>query len=670
MINRNTFLHILFTLFLTCSCNHPPEPSFVDSSELSSTHELSTPPLSEPSLVTEKPQLISTLNGEYQRSIRLNGLVDDIENSTFYINDYIEFEKMEGLSETTQFHITTQCMEPNNQNKFTRKVVIPFKERVHLIELLPEEIFSYGNHWWIESETQDPTCSFNFKATNTSGDIHYFELPHLPIALFEHSWNLSLIDKSSPISEGKEATKEFPMLVMKNLSNYKLVSHSSSSIDQLKLICREREHLDFSVNNQQQYDLWGLQGWSEISSDSNLYQPCRFLSLKENEVIGISQSFPLVSPMEENSFAVQTIHSKPYRSETTDSEIPFLNARPLSAYSLLSDLMYPSVYTNYSLHEIYFDILGFKIKNLGKEPLKLLLPYTGKKMDTYLFFQYIGHTIRARSDLNLNQNSFKVYRKYFVHKEKKADLIMSRIGFDSIYGDRTIIDELHGGNQVVYKPRPTDSPDEIDIRTVYALVTVQPESELVLNFTLFSKNDTDLCLNKSVGNDKGEENQEVVGMILEGDPLTIYRVLDNSDLDSASRTIVQEYQWEKDPNGKTLPVKWDLWNTNLDNNSKTYSGTFFKNTCKAAKNNSFAKSTSNDPSWSIRLNTANHQLISIDKESPSLNSNDEEYLFHHKAKEKIKKEQERIAAAKRKKEIELARSAWMNDRTIPGQARR
>ena len=41
------------------------------------------------------PRLISTLQDDQERSIKLNDLVKDLENSTFYINDHIVFSKEE-----------------------------------------------------------------------------------------------------------------------------------------------------------------------------------------------------------------------------------------------------------------------------------------------------------------------------------------------------------------------------------------------------------------------------------------------------------------------------------------------------------------------------------------------------------------------------------------------
>ncbi len=602
-------------------------------------------PLSEPFIATGEAQLISTLTGEKQRATPLNGLVDNIEKSTFYINDYIEFEKISEKSEDIQFHISTQCIESENQNRFTKTMVTPFKERIYLIEMLPEKIFSYGNHWWLSQKTKSPTCNFHFKATNKSGNIHYFELPHLPIALFEHSWNLSLIDKSEPMIAGMEASKSFPVLLMEKINNYKLVSHISSEIKQLKLICDRSKDIDFNVNNQQQYDLWGLQGWSQISFDDSVSKPCRFLSLnKDQQIVGVSQTFPLISSIPRDTFSIRTVDlsgvvPSNIKELKNESRFPSRQRQFLNREQLYFELI-----NILPLNSPYIDVLGLEIVNSGKDSLYLMLPKFYMELDSKMFFSGITHTARPNKNLNMNNPPlYKKKLKYFINQEKQDFFVMTQFITNNRLENqkpRIVSDRLSEGSQVIYG---YDQPEP------YVLVTVQPQSQITLAFSLVLT--SDYCTHDG----KNKLSKDFVGIILEGEHLPIYRVLNNNDFELASQTIIQQYNWEENNKGKrSNKFMWELWNkTPNDSLDKNYSGYYYKNTCEAAENNYFAEDVIKDkPSWYIYFDRSkkNNLTVQWERSDKSLNETVDQFFITEKNSRRI--EAENLAERRRQEQNE------------------
>ena len=670
------FFFLLFLILFSLSCGS------VNEEQLES--QGSGLPLLEPAIVTGNPQLISTLSGENQRSTALNGLMDNIQKSTFYINDYLEFEKKEGKSQDIQFHITTQCIESENQNKFIKNIITPFKQKIYLIEMLPEKIFSYGKRWWLSPEIKNPTCNFYFKATNKVGDIHYFELPHLPISLFEHSWNLSLIDKNQTMKADIELSKAFPLLMMKNIVDYKLISHSASKIDKLKLICEDAEDIIFNVNNQQQYDLWGLQGWSQVSFGSSASKACRFLSLNEDQIIGISQVFPLIPLVASDTFDVQKIDNlisdnaslgekiKETKFPEVDDNTPRLNLA-----SLLKNITSP---INSSIPPLYFDIMGLRLNNHGKEPLYLLLPQTSMPADLNLFFADIYHKVRPDKTLDLGKIQRMGRLNYFIRKEEGASFVLGQFMFNDFLNkeSRSVKDQLDNGNQVIYG---------VYEKQTYALVTIQPQSLITLNFGLVIS-DPNLCLQI---NDEGGIETDVIGMILESEYLPIYRVLNNSDFKLASQTIIQKYNWRKGSAVEPEPFRWELWNQQLRHRKHEYTGSYYKNTCGGGTSDYFSAATQEEPlSWFISFNNSDKygRTANAEKRTESFKEAVDKFLAvkkkesekeernyrknKRKKKEKAdKKELEELRQYKKEREAaEVARILFLIDGNRYGQPRR
>ena len=78
------------------------------------------------------PRLISTLQNKQKRSIKLNDLVKNMEDSNFYINDHIVFsgeKKKEKEKKNIKLHIQTQCIESETQKKFTKNTIMDYTQR-------------------------------------------------------------------------------------------------------------------------------------------------------------------------------------------------------------------------------------------------------------------------------------------------------------------------------------------------------------------------------------------------------------------------------------------------------------------------------------------------------------------------------------------------------------
>ena len=575
---------IVFTL-LIAGCNKP---------RLESSHSPTTTPsvipLKEPVVATAASQFTSTLSGKNQRTALLNGLMENIQESTFYINDYIDFETNANLNDV-QFHIITQCIESKNQNKFVKNITIPFKRKIYLIEMLPEEIFSYGKLWWVNNNTNSPSCSFHFKAVDRTGSIHYFELPHLPVSSFQHSWNLNLMDKVNPVQF--KNSENFPVLLMEKISNYQLVS-SAPEIDELKLICNKVPTVSFKVANQQQYNLWGLLEWSQLQI-KNTSSACRFLSLYKNNVVGVSQIFPLVPPVKERQFVIQ---QRSYPSERIVNRIPDpYHDSSKTYYGLRSDLSNRSP----RFMGLYDDSLEFVITNKEDDPLYLMIPNTVMEVKSKVFMRGIKHTALPSRNAKFGDAHYMPLGElnYFIDQKKPSFFAISQMirNGNSRSSTRKVTDELTVGTSGTSGTSVTSVTYGVDIEGPYALLTVAPNSKITLGFGLAAYIEDDLCT-------KGAEDKEFVGLVFSGEHLPIYRVLNNNDYEIASKTIIQKYNWGGEQyNWGSDQFSWELWNDKLPANKiESYSQTFYKNTCNAARDNYFSESTKTDrESWNLHF---------------------------------------------------------------------
>ena len=300
---RAILIFICFLFLPGCVLDNSPfDTSLEDSSSVSSVTEEPTGLVPEPTIDSSNISIISTLQTQDGRSMKLSGMVEDLDQSSFYINDQIIFSNETESDHDTniQFTISTHCIvssATSSAKNFTKKITMEYKDKIRLLELLPEEIFIYGDKWWEDQQTTLPTCGFQFVATNKNGDTHFFSLPHLPVASFEDSLTVSLTKELTIYSDPLEidSVNQFPMLVFhpnKKLEGYRVLSALETQVDQLKLIC---EHTDFSipVSDVKSYQLQDIPGLSTTLTQTSLVtksetsdnlllqhqissQPCRF----------------------------------------------------------------------------------------------------------------------------------------------------------------------------------------------------------------------------------------------------------------------------------------------------------------------------------------------------------------------------------------------------------
>ncbi len=523
--------------------------------------------VSQPSILRNfDPRLISTLQNEKERSVKLNELLKNVETSTFYVNDHIVFsEEDEKENRDIVLHVQTQCIESKTQKKFTKKTKMDYKNEIMLIELIPERLFSYGSLWWLDEKIQNPTCSFHFEAKNKAGDVHYFELPHLPILSFDNSLNLSLIQQTPP-SKDIERVEQFPALKFDQIENYAVISGKSAIVDQLKLIC-ETFDLSFDVDNLIHYDLWKLQGWTSIPAENRVNQPCRFVSFNKNHIAGISQLFPIVFPAQGMTVKiitdVQTINSLKKRYPLSREGYEF-NGRKHMKSDFEKDRNLGA----------YHHLAVLKFENYTIDTVQLYIPQTSFYADVHFFYDNILH------GMNMGEN-----RVFFRHlgsfvtmknaaqftltpsliKAPSQDIEMSNAGFHAFYQDNHI------------------------------LITLEAES---VAFIPLSINIEKQCRFKKnwLGEQRMLKAVRNIGMIFEGSLFPIYQVLDITNVDSAQRTIIGSIT-ENDQEQTVDSFRLDI-GLDIDRGINKH---FYHNTCTSMQISRFDQASLTHPeTWKVR----------------------------------------------------------------------
>ena len=174
------FFVVSYTLFLLgCDSpakNHQPGGEQPETSNLSGL-EFSVP---EPIITNKETQenpfeFAAALNGKEHRTVQLTGMMEQLENSTFYLDDHIVFstQNKNNFSDV-RFSVSSECVESTQQKTFRKNIEMEYQENIPLAALIPEEIFPYGMQWWSEDNPRSPSCSFQFQAQNKEKDIHYF----------------------------------------------------------------------------------------------------------------------------------------------------------------------------------------------------------------------------------------------------------------------------------------------------------------------------------------------------------------------------------------------------------------------------------------------------------------------------------------------------------------
>ena len=594
--------HFFYTFLFLClvSCGGSSEdsssPSPSDSSPASSEVILE-----EPTVLSDfSPQLISTLNeteNEKKRPIKLNGLVENVKDSVFYINDYILFDEdtLKKHEAAVKFHITTKCIEPEKQNQFEKKMVLDYQNKLTLVQLIPEEMFFYGNPWWLDKEERKPVCSFQFTSKNSKGDSHYFELPQLIIESFEDSFNLSLIQQNIE-TEGKERIKQFPILDFENLSKYAVIS-GSSEINEIKLIC-EKINLSFKAGGVKHYDLWKLQGWGDISDENKITQACRFVSFNDNMVLGVSQLFPLVFP------------------QKTDISLEFVDYSELPANEELErktqglmDLKNNFRNQSPNLMSLYHRVAGLKIKNKGLDQVHLYIPEASFDVNSDFIFK--GSAIRDSGRDSSLGNDYPaeligilyITDIYPLSKTKLSNFFSYEKGAKVYFTSQMLAE-----NTFVEKDKNLS-----DSSVTYGsgksgkiLMTLNPGHEWIFPLSLEV---LESCLFSNIS---GYKKFSPLAMVFEGLKLpAVYQVLSNKDFESAEKTKVKNISWsKKNEKESSFYLQTKVYRGILPSNSRRERGDkmFFRNTCemyKAALMN-FWKSSQ---SYMYRLEIKDENLV-------------------------------------------------------------
>lgn len=574
-ILRTILYYSAFISFFGCSNNlsstDPDNPSGV---------------VSQPSIFRNfDPNLISTLQDEQKRSVKLNDLVKDVENATFYINDNIVFsedEEEEQENKDITLHIQTQCIESETQKKFTKNVSVDYKNEIMLIELIPEQLFSYGNSWWLNEETYNPTCSFHFEARNKAGDIHYFELPHLPVLSFDNSLNLSLIEQQVPSNE-VERVAQFPVLNFDQIANYAVISGRSTTVDQLKLIC-ETFDLSFDVDNLIHYDLWKLQGWASIEKEDRINQPCRFVSFNDEHIVGISQLFPIVFPATQG-MTIQMI--------TDSREINDLKDKyPLSAsgYDFHGISQMRSDFKKDHNLGSYHNLAVLKIENLNIDTIHLYIPDTSFQADTHFFYDNFLHGVLIENRENIMKN-----QGVFVTMPDSAEFTLNPSLIKAKDHRMEINDE---GLHMVYEDN-------------YALLTLTAGATALIPLSVNIEQQCDFKDNWS-GEQRRLRMMRNIGMVFEGNLFPIYRVLDVTDVESAQKTIISSIT---EASHQTDDFRLDV---GLTPTRRRIDKHFYKNTCTALETSRFdQKSVAHQGTWKVKSKNRSFQFTKDSEHSLS-----------------------------------------------------
>ena len=493
-------------------------------------------------------EFVSTLNGKDNRTVKLTGMMEQLDNSTFYLDDQIVFStrKKYNFSDVS-FSIFSECVESTQQKPFRKNIEMQYQENISLAALIPEETFPYGTRWWSEDNPRSPSCSFRFQAKNKAGDIHYFELPHLSVADFEEGFNLSLVQKNREDSSSQELIDQFPILVFDHLDQYFLISGYDNPIDELKLMCRNLS-ISFPVADIKEYNLQTLTGWTQIAEDQKMNQPCRFISLHQTHIVGVSQLFPMVFPIKNQlKIDLQSHQRDPLPSQQGFKDIRDL----LSDFEKVENL------------NTYHQVASLEIKNESSIAVDLFLPELNFQTNVHFLYnglRYRNYLPELQTTIDLGQLGF------FVPVENGARFKVGSPILEpeavSVYREPIV----WGDNQ--------------------AIVTVPAGSVLRLPLSVEFQRECRVNLN----------HVNSIGMIFEGKNLSIYQILNNTNFEKAQETVIGQIDWSKRNQERTHPFRLELGLYTDD-----FHKNFYQNTCDAGQRGYFNPLVNSDNgSWRVR----------------------------------------------------------------------
>ena len=576
------------------------------------------------------PKLISTLQNEQKRSVKLNDLIKNMENSSFYINDHIVFssgKESEKENKNVKLHVQTQCIESETHKTFTKNTTMDYTNEIMLISLIPEQLFSYGNSWWLNEENRNPTCSFHFEAKNQSGRIHYFELPHLPVLSFDNSLNLSLIEQS-PSSNEIERVAHFPVLKFDRIEDYAVISGKNTTVNKLQLIC-EKFDLSFDVDDLRHYDLWKLQGWSSIKKEKRVNQPCRFVSFNDGFIVGVSQLFPIVFPTQK--MTIQLI--------TDAQEIEALKDKyPLSVkgYDFNGIQQMKSDLKKDKDLSAYHNLAVLKIENKTIDTIHLYIPETSFQTDIHFFYSKFIHAVFTGQRMQLMKDIGS-----FITMTDAAQFILTPSLIKAKEQSMEINDE---GHHIVYNDK-------------HALLTLTTGDSALIPLSVKIQQQCEFRKDW-LGEKRALRSIHNVGMVFEGNIFPIYQVLDVTDMDSAKKTIIDSIKSYQNPSND---FRLDV-GLNIEENINKY---FYKNTCSAFKALRFdTASTVHQGAWKVK--TTENNEIQFTKDSEHSLSQAENIFTQNKIKEMLEKqESEHQRISERNKKIQRQSSNTNYQRDVP-----
>ena len=577
--------------------------------------------------------------GEAGRTISLQGLTSDLEHAKFYMDDHFNFSvDPEFPKEKIQFNIKTHCLEPENQTSFQKNITLPFKTRIDLIELIPEEVFIQGKRWWEDSHLKNITCEFEFTARNENEDLHLFTLPHLPIQSFEDGMYLNIIENSPQQFQQiqpQDLTK-VPIVQFEHLNKYSLLSDVNRSMDQLHLMC---ETFAFTTHTSEviHYDLWKLQQWHSIPQEDRrlAQQACRFISLKNNQVVGVSPLFPLVFPA------------------GLDLSISIVRER---------DLQWPDISGVRTIENLkkdfkeglrrlqsYAGVSAIDIENDSEtQTFHVWMPqprYTSTASFLYYNMPHFFQVRRNRALIsdNLDDQCFG----YYLQQETET---LAEINHETLFLARNNTDDSNSFQKL-----------DTSLYTIYEegygriegfLLTLPPSTTIRLPLSF--RNIGELC---SVHN-----THKTLGILFElnNEDIQAYRVLNSQNAQNAAKTALKPIRrkgYEINASVADITVTARTDNSLCDySDSPGKRAIFFKNTCFAAERNEFSEDTIADESF-IRVLISSTQAIAS---AMSRTSGDPEWRDSIQIRQEalIQEEIEKREAAKRRRDRQAASTSW------------
>ena len=281
LIMKHCINAFIITFFFTACSPNPKEPRGVRLASKPKKEEIQLP-LPEP--VVSNQMAVSDKNIVRFQLTKLAvvkekflKITDDIVFTGLKIKSSKDLAKI-------QLNIKSHCLTDQQQvviKNFNR----PLTPSIPIIELLPEEILL---------SSSIPSCSFSFKAQHSSGAVHFFELPQLPI--LEHSENrfIKIIDSSKADNENTDT-----FLLVDKKDDYIINTGNKEAITSLNVKCtnfsdtipiRPQQFIPFTAFS---IHIDALPLEEKISP----YQVCRILAYRKQTLVAASKIFQLVYPL-------------------------------------------------------------------------------------------------------------------------------------------------------------------------------------------------------------------------------------------------------------------------------------------------------------------------------------------------------------------------------------